>query len=88
MAAKKAALDDWFAKAKDAGYAKAIWPMAADKQLSCEKKGNSFECVAAGRACTVEQKAPDDFVPEPRVKPQPSSPEPTVDGDDTKPEPE
>ena len=28
LAAKKAALDDWFAKAKDAGYAKAIWPMA------------------------------------------------------------
>ncbi len=73
LIAKKAALKDWFAKAKTAGYADAIWPAAAGKQLSCVKAGKGFECIAVARACTIAQKAPDGFVPAPRVKTQPTA---------------
>ena len=69
LVAKKAALDDWLAKAKAAGFPAAIWPIAAEKQLSCEKTGDGLECIATGRACAIEQKAPEGFVPAPRVKP-------------------
>jgi hypothetical protein len=64
--AKKKALDQWHDLALKLGAGFESWRLAADKSLKCFPKGSSFECVAFGRPCIVDQtpnsppKLPDD----------------------------
>lgn len=55
MAAKKAALDQWRAKARGLGVGYDGWHVAAGKALKCFAKDGSFECVALGRPCVIQQ---------------------------------
>ncbi len=56
QAARKGALDQWRAKAAKIGPDFDNWVMAATKNLKCfPKSGGSFECVAFGAPCVIEQ---------------------------------
>ncbi len=63
QSAKKQALDQWKAKASKAGPGYDGWGVAAEKSLKCFKKDNgTFECVAFGAPCVIQQN--------PKQKPQ------------------
>lgn len=56
QAAKKEALDQWRAKAVKSGPGYDGWVVAAEKSLKCFKKDNgTFECVAFGAPCVIQQ---------------------------------
>lgn len=57
--ARKEAMTAWKAKAMEFGEPYASWRLASEKLLHClPRKDGSFECVANGMPCTIEQ-APD-----------------------------
>ena len=56
LSAKKKALEQWQAKALKAGPGYNVWRLAAQKSLKCFKKaGGTFECVAFGAPCLIQQ---------------------------------
>jgi hypothetical protein len=58
-AAKKRAIEDWTRRAKAAGVTSPAWRTAANKVLKCAPIGTAtFECVAYGAPCTVQQVPP------------------------------
>ena len=58
-AAKKRAIEDWTRRAKAAGVTSPVWRTAANKVLKCAPIGTAtFECVAYGAPCTVQQVPP------------------------------
>jgi hypothetical protein len=61
--AKMKALEQWQVKALKLGPGFDAWRLAYDKSLQCFPKGSSFECVAIGRPCMINQ------APGPNLKP-------------------
>jgi hypothetical protein len=58
-AAKKRAIEDWTRRAKASGMSNPAWRTAANKMLKCAPIGTAtFECVAYGAPCTVQQNPP------------------------------
>jgi hypothetical protein len=58
-AAKKRAIEDWTRRAQAAGASNPAWRTAANKLLKCAPNSTAtFECVAYGAPCTVQQKPP------------------------------
>ena len=56
QSAKKLALDQWRAKAAKSGPGLDEWRLAAEKSLKCFKKDDgTFECVAFGAPCIIQQ---------------------------------
>lgn len=56
LSAKKKALEQWQAKALKAGQGYDVWRLAAQKSLKCFKKDDAtFECVAFGAPCLIQQ---------------------------------
>ena len=56
LSAKKKALEQWQAKALKAGPGYDVWRLAAQKSLKCFKKDDAtFECVAFGAPCLIQQ---------------------------------
>ena len=56
QSAKKLALDQWRAQAAKSGPGYDGWIVAAEKSLKCFKKENgTFECVAFGAPCVIQQ---------------------------------
>ena len=56
QAARKGALDQWRAKAAKLGPDFDNWVVAGMKNLKCfPKPGGTFECVAFGAPCVIEQ---------------------------------
>jgi hypothetical protein len=56
LSAKKKALDQWRDKASKAGPGYDVWRLAAQKSLKCFKKDEAtFECVAFGAPCLIQQ---------------------------------
>jgi hypothetical protein len=65
LEAKKKAIDEWHAKALKLGVAADSWRLAYDKSLQCFPKGSTFECVAFGRPCIINQAPGKKFEPAP-----------------------
>jgi hypothetical protein len=61
--AKMKALEQWQVQALKLGTGFDAWRLAYDKSLQCYPKGSSFECVAIGRPCMINQ------APAPNLKP-------------------
>ena len=54
--ARKGAVDQWRAKAAKLGPDFDNWILAATKNLKCfPKPGGTFECIAFGAPCVIEQ---------------------------------
>jgi hypothetical protein len=58
-AAKNRAIEDWARRAQASGVSNPAWRTAANKVLKCAPIGTAtFECVAYGAPCTVQQAPP------------------------------
>jgi hypothetical protein len=69
--AKKAALEDWLAKAKAIGPGYTRWQPAYNRRIDCRKEpSGQFQCQAIARPCMIKQVPGQDLVPLPRG-PQP-----------------
>lgn len=54
--ARKAALENWVAKARQHGAGYASWRLAAQKALKCVKgPTGGFDCIAYGAPCIIQQ---------------------------------
>lgn len=53
--AKKRALEQWRSRAAKLGPGFDGWHVAAEKVLKCFPKAGSFECLAVGSPCVIQQ---------------------------------